>query len=146
MSQDPGAVPAPLVLDISVITAVVRGDAEVTNLILGYDADGQPLIMPVLAIAAASLDSRTAEARAVLGGLERLENVSTAPLLDAEQAHRLAAVIAATGLDPWDAHAAMTADTLFSFILTLDGGKWQEHARDLDEQLHFIEIADPDDG
>jgi hypothetical protein len=27
----------------------------------------------------------------------------------------------------------------------LDPAKWREHARDLDEPLHFVEIADPDD-
>lgn len=146
MSEDPGAVPAPLVLDVSVITALVRGDPDVANLVLGWDAEGQPLVLPVLAITGASLDVRGGEAKAVLGGLERLAGVSVAALQDAEQASRLAAVIAGTGLDPWDAHAAMTADALVSFILTLDGAKWAEHARDLDVPLHFIEIADPDDG
>jgi len=28
-------------------------------------------------------------------------------------------------------------------ILTLDAAKWQEHARDLGEPLHFVEIAEP---
>jgi hypothetical protein len=31
-------------------------------------------------------------------------------------------------------------------ILTLDAPKWREHERDLDEPLHFIEIADPEKG
>jgi hypothetical protein len=29
--------------------------------------------------------------------------------------------------------------------LTLDAAKWREHAGDLDEPLHFVEIPDPDD-
>jgi len=29
--------------------------------------------------------------------------------------------------------------------LSIPGAKWREHARDLDEPLHFVEIADPDD-
>lgn len=146
MSESQGAVPAPLVLDVSVITALVRGDPDVTGLVLGWDADGQPLVLPVLAVAGASLDVRGAEAKAVLGGLESLAGVSVAPLQDAEQASRLAAVIAGTELDPWDAHAAMTADSLVTRILTLDGPKWAEHAGGLDEPLHYIEIADPDEG
>jgi hypothetical protein len=67
----------------------------------------------------------------------------TAALRDAEQAVRLAAVIARTGLDPWDAHVAAVADAAVCPILTLDVVKWREHAADLDEPLHFIEIADP---
>ena len=68
-----------------------------------------------------------------------------APLRDAEQAVRLAAVIAKTGLDPWDAHAAAVADAAICPILTLNAARWREHAADLDEPLHFIEIAEPDD-
>jgi hypothetical protein len=44
----------------------------------------------------------------------------TAALRDAEQAVRLAAVIARTGLDPWDAHVAAVADA---------GGLPHPHAR-----------------
>jgi hypothetical protein len=69
-----------------------------------------------------------------------------APLRDTEQATRLAAVIARTGLDPWDAHVAAVADASVCAILTLEAEKWREHARDLDEPLYFIEIAEPDDG
>jgi hypothetical protein len=58
---------------------------------------------------------------------------------------RLAAVIARTGLDPWDAHVAAVADAAVCPILTLDAARWREHPADLDESLHFIEIADPDE-
>jgi hypothetical protein len=32
-----------------------------------------------------------------------------------------------------------------TLILTLDAGKWRQHSQDLDEPLHIIEIADPDE-
>ena len=66
-----------------------------------------------------------------------------APLRDAEQAARLAAVIAATGLDPRDAHVAAVADASVCPILTLDAAKWRQHAGDLDEPLYIIEIVNP---
>ena len=69
----------------------------------------------------------------------------TAALRDAEQAVRLAAVIARTGLDPWDAHVAAVADAAVCPILTLNATRRREHAADLDEPLHFIEVADPDE-
>jgi predicted nucleic acid-binding protein len=62
---------------------------------------------------------------------------------DAEQAVRLAAILAQTGLDTYDAHVAAVADASVCPILTLDAPKWREHARDLEEPLHFIEIAEP---
>jgi predicted nucleic acid-binding protein len=145
VSEDGGARPAPLILDASVLIEAARGDAGVMTLLQGYDADGQPLIIPVLAVTAASLDTRSDDAESVLHGLERLENAMAAPVRDAEQAVRLADVIARTGLDPWDAHVAAVADAATCPILTLDAGKWREHAGDLDERLHFVEIADPDD-
>jgi hypothetical protein len=52
----------------------------------------------------------------------------------------------ADGLNPWDAHVAMVADAEVCPILTLDGAKWRQHVRDLDEPLHVIEIDDPEDG
>lgn len=143
MSEDGGARPAPVVLDASVLIEAARGDAGVMTLIQGYDAAGQPLLLPVLAVTAASLDTRSEDAEAILHGIERLENAETAPVLDGEQAARLAEVIARTGLDPYDAHVAAVADAEVCPILTLDAAKWQEHARDLDEPLHFVEIAEP---
>ena len=145
MSEDGGFRLAPLVLDASVLIEAARGDAGVMTLIQGFDADGQPLIIPVLAVTAASLDTRSDDAEAILHGLERLENAMAAAVRDAEQAVRLAEVIARTGLDPWDAHVAAVADASVCPILTLDAAKWREHAGDLDEPLHFVEIADPDD-
>ena len=146
MSEDAGAPPGPLVLDASVITAVVRGDAAVTGLVLDCEARGRALVIPVLAMTAASLDTRTEEAEDLLAGLERLDTVMVAPLRDAEQAARLAAVIARTGLGPWEAHVAAVADAVICPILTLEAEKWRQHCLDLDEPLHIVEIADPDQG
>ena len=56
---------------------------------------------------------------------------------------RLASIVARTGLDAWDAHAAAVADASVCPILTLNGAKWRQHSGELDEPLHFIEIEDP---
>jgi predicted nucleic acid-binding protein len=145
VSEDSGATPPPYIIDLSVAVAVARFDASVMTLIQGYDARGQSLVIPVLALTGASLDVRTEDADDLLEGLERLGNAEVAPLRDAEQAARLAAVIARTGLDPWDAHVAAVADASVCAILTLDAAKWRQHPGDLDESLHIIEIADPDE-
>ena len=125
MSEDGGARPAPLILDASVLIEAARGDAGVMTLIQGFDADGQPLIIPVLAVTAASLVMPSEDAEAILHGLERLENVMAAPVRDTEQAVRLAAVITRTGLGAYDAHVAAVADAAVCPILTLDGAKWR---------------------
>jgi predicted nucleic acid-binding protein len=143
VSEDSGAVPAPYVLDVSVVVAVARGDTEIMTFIQRLDGTGQPMVIPVLAITAASLDVRSEEADELVEGLELLGNAEVAPLRDAEQAARLAAVIARTGLDPWDAHVAAVADAAVCPILTLATAKWRQHSEDLDERLHIIEIIDP---
>jgi predicted nucleic acid-binding protein len=145
VSDDAGAAPPPYVLDVSTLTAVARGDAGVMSLVQVLDGQGRRLVIPVLAVAAASLDTRSDDADELLEGLDRLENALTAPLQDTEQADRLAAVTARTGLDFYDAHVAAVADASVCPILTLDGDKWRDHAHDLEEPLHFIEIAEPGD-
>ena len=131
MSEDAPAVPTPWVLDSSVLVEVARGDTGTMTFIQELDARGRPLVIPALAVTGASLDMRSGEAAELLEGLERLKNAMTAALRDAEQAVRLAAVIASTGLDPWDAHVAAVADAAVCPILTLNGAKWREHAADL---------------
>jgi predicted nucleic acid-binding protein len=145
VSEDVQAVPTPWVLDISVLVEVARGDTRTMTLVQELDARGRPLVIPALAVTGASLDIHSDEAAELLEGLERLKNAMTAPLRDAEQAVRLAAVIARTGLDPWDAHVAAVADAAVCPILTHDAARWRQHEADLDEPLHFIEIADPDE-
>lgn len=135
----------PLILDTSVLIAVARGDADVIGLVQGYDARDQPIVIPALALAGASFDVRSEEADDLLAGLELLDAVTIAPLSGAEQAARLAQVVARTGLDPWDAHVAAIADVAVCPILTLDAAKWQEPSVALDDPLHVIEIIDPGD-
>lgn len=135
--------PTPFILDTSVVTAVARADPDIMGLIQGYDSRNQPMVIPALAITGASLDARSEEADELLAGLELLDNVTVAPLNGAEQAARLADVIARTGLEPWDGHVAAIADVAICPILTLNAGKWRLHVADLDEPLHIIEIADP---
>jgi predicted nucleic acid-binding protein len=146
VSQDSGATPPPYVLDVSVLVAVARFDATVMTLIQSYDSRGQALVAPALALTGASLDVRSEDADDLLEGVERLDNTEVVPLRDAEQALRLAAVISRTSLDPWDAHVAAIADASICPILTLNAAKWRQHANDLDEPLHIIEIADPGEG
>lgn len=145
MSDTASAVPAPYVLDSSVLIAIARGDTRVMTLIQALDAKGRQLIVPALAVTAASLDINSEEAIDLLEGLELFENTMTAPLHDAQQAVRLAEVISATSLDPWDAHVAAIADAAICPILTLDAPRWRHHSDDLEESLHCIEIADPDE-
>jgi hypothetical protein len=102
-------------------------------------------VIPALATVGASLDARSEEADDLLAGLELLDHATAAPLRAAEQAIRLAAVIARTGLDPWDAHTAAVADAAVCPVLTLDAAKWQKPGATLGEPLHIIEIADPED-
>ena len=144
MNAGPEPLPAPWVLDVSVLAEVARGDARTMTFVQELDARGRPLVIPALAVAGASLDIRSDEGSDLLEGLERLESAMPAPLQGTEQAVRLAAVIARTGLDPWDAHVAGVADAAVCPILTRNAAKWHEHAGDLDDRLHFIEIADPD--
>jgi predicted nucleic acid-binding protein len=115
------------------------------TLVQELDGRGRPLIIPALAVAGASADMCSDEAAELLEGLEQLEGSLVAPLQGVEQAVRLAAVIARTGLDPWDAHVAAVADASVCPILTLDAAKWRQHTEDLDDRLHFIAIADPDE-
>ena len=144
MSDDAGAALPPYVLDASVITELARGDYELMTFIQRLDAAGRPMVVPVLAVTAAALDTHSGDAEAILEGLERMGGTMTAAVADTEQAVRLAAVISRTGLDPWDAHTAAVADASVCAILTLDGPKWREHARDLEEPLVYVEIAEPD--
>jgi hypothetical protein len=71
--------------------------------------------------------------------------VTIAPLRGTEQAARLADIVAGTGLDPWAAHAAAIAGVAIYPILTLDAAKWRQPSAGVDEALHIVKIADPDD-
>jgi len=139
-----GHIPTPLILDITVLSDLARGDADTIRLIQGYDARGQPMVVPTLAITWALLDAYTADAVDAIRGLTRLTEVTVAPLKDAKQASSLAMVIATTGLDAGDAHVAAVADAAICPILTREAARWQQPSAALDNPLHIIEIADPD--
>ena len=62
-------------------------------------------------------------------------------MLGAGQATRLAAVIARTEMDMWDAPVAAIADTAICLILTLDAAEWRQSSAALDEPPHIIEIT-----
>ena len=79
-----------MILDTSVLTAVARGDADIIALVQEYEVRGQPIVVPALAIAGASLGIRSQEGDDLLAGLELLEVVTVAPLSDAEQSAWLA--------------------------------------------------------
>jgi predicted nucleic acid-binding protein len=141
-----GFPPVPLVLDTSVIIAIARSDAQITSLILSYDDAGQPMVIPVLTMTAAAIDMHTDSTGLVLRGLQKQAKVMVAPLQGADQAAALAGIIAKTGLDHADAQVAAVALAGTYPILTLDAAKWQQCMADLDEHLHIVEIADPEDG
>jgi hypothetical protein len=138
--------PPPLVLDCSVLSEIARADTDTIGMVLRYDAIGQPMVLPTLAITNAVLDTHTEEANDLLHGIASLQQSMVAPLLDAKQAARLATVIALTGLEVWEAHVAMVADASICRVLTYDAPKWAEPSRALEHRLHIVEIADPDEG
>jgi predicted nucleic acid-binding protein len=142
VTEPPGI---PFIIDTSVLAAIARGDADIIGLLQAYDSRAQPLVIPALATVGASVDARSEEADDLLAGLELLDHATPAPLRGAAQATRLAAVIALTGLSPWDAHTAAIADAAICPVLTLDAAMWQEPSAALDAPLHIIEITDPDD-
>jgi predicted nucleic acid-binding protein len=144
VTENAGTAPTPVILDSSVLAAIARADFGIMTMLQRYDAAGQPMVVPVLAITAAALDMRGGDAPDLLEGVERLGNAQVADVRGAEQAVTLAEVIARTDLDPFDAHVAAVADAAVCPILTLNGEKWRQHAQDLDESLHIIEIADPE--
>ncbi|MEN3537868.1 hypothetical protein AAH991_22330 [Microbispora sp. ZYX-F-249] len=138
--------PTPYILDTSVLADVARGDADLIGLLQDFDRARQPLIVPALSAAGALLDGRgTPDAQALLAGLAAFEHAIVAPLDGIAQSVKLVDTMAVTGLDIYDAHAAAIADVSVCPILTLRGGKWQQPSRALDNPLHVIEIADPDE-
>jgi predicted nucleic acid-binding protein len=136
--------PTPYVLDTGVLIEIARGDLGLITLMQTYDSRDQPLVVPTLALVGASLDARSEEADDLLAGLDLLDAVTIAPLAGPEQAAALAAVISRTGLDPWNAHVAAVADASVCPILTLDRTTWEGPSRAMDDPLHFMVIADPD--
>jgi hypothetical protein len=137
--------PTPYILDTSVLQELVRGDGDLISLIQDFDRTGQPMVAPVLAVAGALLANRgVTDAEATLAGLSAFGNVAIAPLDGVDQAADLVDMIAATGLDPWNAHVAAIANVSVCPILTMNAADWQEPSAALEHPLHSIEIAEPD--
>ncbi|MGP4103829.1 hypothetical protein [Nonomuraea sp. KM90] len=84
------------------------------------------MVMPALALTAASLDASSAEADHLLGSLELFERVEIASLAGADRVPTLAAVMAKTDPDAHDAHVVAIADVAALPILTLDRPKWEK--------------------
>ncbi|GIH62888.1 hypothetical protein [Microbispora siamensis] len=136
----------PYILDTSVLADVARGDADLIGLLQDFDRARQPLIVPALAASGALLDGRgTPDAQALLAGLVAFEHAIVAPLDGIAQSAKVVDMMSITGLDIYDAHAAAIADVSVCPILTLDSDKWQQPSHALDNPLHVIEIADPDE-
>ncbi|WP_061288805.1 hypothetical protein [Herbidospora cretacea] len=136
-------VPTPLILDLSVLDEVARGETELITLLQRSDDRGQPLVVPALALAGVGTTlHHSADAEDLLAGVANLDVVTVAPLQNVEQAFILARVIAATGLDPWDAHVAAIADASVCPILTVNAEKWKGPSRALENPLHVIEITE----
>jgi hypothetical protein len=133
----------PLILDDLVLTEIARGDAALIELIQRYDALGQPLVVPALAITGAYVDTRTEDAAALLEGIVLMEQIELAPLSTPRQALELADIQARTGLGPYPAHVAQVADAATCPILTLDASRWTAPSAALENPLYIIEIADP---
>ena len=66
--SDAGPVPAPWVLDVSVLVEVARADTRIMTLVQELDARGRPMIIPALGVTGASLDMGGDEAAELLEG------------------------------------------------------------------------------
>lgn len=133
----------PYVLDDLTLTEVARGDADLTELLLSFDAAGQALVVPVLAAAAAYRDCPSADAADSLRGMPELDHAMSAPVGDVTQAIRLIEIAKKTGLDVCAAHVAAVADASVCPILTVDGDRWRRASASLPDPLFIVEIADP---
>jgi hypothetical protein len=132
----------PLLFDTGVLTEIARGDGDLIRLVRRWDADRQPMVLPALAMTAASLDVRSEEADDLLAGLDLFDEVEIAPLSGAQQTLNLAAMMARTGLDVHDARVAAIADVAILPIFTLNRATWEKASTTLDQPLRIREIDD----
>jgi hypothetical protein len=133
----------PYVLDDLTLTEVARGDTDLIQLLLSFDASGQALVVPVLAAAAAYRDCPSADAADSLRGMPDLDHAMSAPVGDVTQAIRLVEIAEKTGLDLCAAQVAAIADASVCPILTVDGDRWRRASASLPDPLRIVEIADP---
>ena len=144
MSEGGNPVPPPYVLDLSILTAVARGDTGVTGLLLIFDGRGQPLVLPVLAVLQASLDTRTADADRALRGVVAWNMPSS---LRCETPFRPQGLPGDLQDRPGSGgRACGVRRRCFDLPHPHHGrGKWREHAGKLDKPLNFVEYAEPDE-
>ncbi|MEU8201437.1 hypothetical protein [Streptosporangium sp. NPDC049046] len=133
----------PLILDTEILIELARGDNALLEMVARFDAEGQPMVMSVLAMTGASLDSASKDAADLLLGIATMQQITVAGPREPEHGIAVASVINRTGLDWGDAHVAALADSSVCPILTLNKSHWREAARAFDDPLHIIEIADP---
>ncbi|MFC4116997.1 hypothetical protein [Nonomuraea zeae] len=133
----------PLILDTGVLVELARGDLNLMEMVARWDEQGQPMVMSVVAVAAAARDSGSKEAADLLLGIATMAQITVAGLREPEHGITLASVLSRTGLDWGDAHVAALADTSVCPILTLEGSHWSAAVRAFEEPLHVIEISDP---
>jgi predicted nucleic acid-binding protein len=133
----------PLILDTGILVELARGDLNLMEMVARWDAQGQSMVMSVVAVAAASRASGSKDSTDLLLGIATMDQITVAGLREPEHGITLASVLGRTDLDWGDAHIAALADTALCSILTLDGSHWAAAIRAFDEPLHVIEISDP---
>ncbi|MDF5755164.1 hypothetical protein [Spongiactinospora sp. TRM90649] len=135
----------PLILDTGVLVELAHGDLNVMEMVARWDEQGQPMVMSVVAVAAAARDAGSKDATDLLLGIATMDQITVAGLRETEHGIALASVLGRTELDWGDAHVAALADTSVCPVLTLNGSHWTAAARAFDEPLHIIAIEDPPD-
>lgn len=138
--------PAPYILDLSVLIAYARFDIQIAELVQILDARQQPLVVPALTLAGALEDVATPTAKNLFDGLVLMGSVQVAPLNTVDHAAILAEAVSVTGLDVWDAHTAAVANRSVCPILTVDVAKWRPAVGAFEHPLHVVEIEDLPDG
>jgi hypothetical protein len=133
----------PLILDTGVLAELARGDLNLMEMVARWDEQGQPMVMSVVAVAAAARDSGSKDSTDLLLGIATMDQITVAGLREPEHGIILASVLGRTGLDWGDAHVAALADTSVCPVLTLDSAHWTAAVRAFEEPLHVIEISDP---
>ncbi|GAA4976711.1 putative nucleic acid-binding protein [Nonomuraea thailandensis] len=135
----------PLILDTGVLIELARGDLNLMEMVARWDEQGQPMVMSVVAVAAAARNSGSKDSADLLLGIATMGQITVAGLGEPEHGIILATVLGRTDLDWGDAHVAALADTSMCPILTLDSSSWTAAIRAFEEPLHVIEISDPPD-
>jgi hypothetical protein len=133
----------PLILDTGVLVELARGDLNLMQMVARWDEQGQPMVMSVVAVAAAARDAGSKDSTDLLLGIATMDQITVAGLREPEHGIILASVLGRTDLDWGDAHVAALADTSVCPILTLDGSRWAAAIRAFDDPPHVIEISDP---